>query len=117
MTVSRVVPYLPADPVAPVRDFYVGVLGFTAGFDDLPRIAVTDAGEPSRSEVFILTHEIAPGAPIPRMLVEVDDLDETFARAVAGGHRIVYPLTVEPWGVRRFFVEDPGGAVINVLGS
>lgn len=31
------------------------------------------------------------------------------------GLRIVYPLTDEPWGVRRFFVEDPDGRIINVL--
>ena len=27
---------------------------------------------------------------------------------------MVYPLTDEPWGVRRFFVRAPGGHVINV---
>jgi hypothetical protein len=26
----------------------------------------------------------------------------------------VYPLTDEPWRVRRFFVKDPNGAVLNV---
>jgi hypothetical protein len=34
---------------------------------------------------------------------------------VRRGLRVVYPLTSEPWGVRRFFVEDPGGTVVNVL--
>jgi len=27
----------------------------------------------------------------------------------------VYPLTDEPWGVRRFFVRDPNGVVLNVM--
>ena len=27
----------------------------------------------------------------------------------------VYPLTDEPWGVRRFFTRDPNGVVVNVL--
>ena len=31
------------------------------------------------------------------------------------GCAIVYPLTDEPWGVRRFFVREPNGKVINVL--
>ena len=26
------------------------------------------------------------------------------------------PLTDEPWGVRRFFVREPGGLVLNILG-
>jgi len=25
----------------------------------------------------------------------------------------VYPLTDEPWGVRRFFVRDPDGEVLD----
>jgi hypothetical protein len=27
----------------------------------------------------------------------------------------VHPLTDEPWGVRRFFVRDPSGSVLNIL--
>ena len=34
---------------------------------------------------------------------------------MAAGCEIVHPLTDEPWGVRRFFVRDPNGAVINVM--
>jgi uncharacterized glyoxalase superfamily protein PhnB len=44
----------------------------------------------------------------------VDDLDAVHARARAAGAEIVYPLTTEDWGLRRFFVRDPNGAVINV---
>ncbi|MET8120591.1 VOC family protein [Micromonospora sp. NPDC005189] len=33
----------------------------------------------------------------------------------AAGAEIVHELTEEPWGVRRFFVRDPDGHVINVL--
>ena len=32
------------------------------------------------------------------------------------GHEIVHPITDEPWGVRRFFVREPTGKVLNVLG-
>ena len=35
--------------------------------------------------------------------------------AIARSYRIVYPLRDEPWGVRRFEVEDPNGVVINVM--
>ena len=37
------------------------------------------------------------------------------AKAVALGLPIVYPMTDEPWGVRRFFIADPNGVIINVL--
>jgi uncharacterized glyoxalase superfamily protein PhnB len=32
------------------------------------------------------------------------------------GAEIVHPLQDEEWGVRRFFVRDPNGRVVNVLG-
>lgn len=50
----------------------------------------------------------------PEVSIEVDDLDQVYERAVASGADIVYPLTDEPWGLRRFFVRDPNGAIINV---
>ena len=46
--------------------------------------------------------------------VEVEDVDALHAEAVRRGLEIVYPLTNEPWGIRRFFVRDPDGTVINV---
>lgn len=49
------------------------------------------------------------------MSIEVDDVDAAYARAKGIGAEIVHPLTDEPWGVRRFFVRDPDGHVINVL--
>lgn len=51
----------------------------------------------------------------PSVSIEVTDVDEIHAKALKQGIRIVYPLTDEPWGVRRFFVIDPNGLVINVL--
>ena len=50
----------------------------------------------------------------PDVSIEVDDVDEVHARAVAAGLEIVHPLTTEEWGLRRFFVRDPSGAVVNV---
>jgi uncharacterized glyoxalase superfamily protein PhnB len=51
----------------------------------------------------------------PNITIEVDDVDAVHARAVGLGLQVVYPLTDEPWGVRRFFVTDPSGVVINVM--
>ena len=50
----------------------------------------------------------------PDISIEVDDLDAVYERALAAGAGIVYPLTHEDWGLRRFFLRDPNGAVINV---
>lgn len=60
--------------------------------------------------------EDASGPVIPDVPVEVDDLDAVHAEARRLGYDIVHPLTDEPWGVRRFFVREPSGRVVNMLG-
>ena len=48
--------------------------------------------------------------------MNVDDVDAAYAEARRRGYEIVHPLTDEPWGPRRFFVRDPNGVVVNVVG-
>jgi catechol 2,3-dioxygenase-like lactoylglutathione lyase family enzyme len=55
------------------------------------------------------------GDVLPQISIEVGDVDDVHSRAVSRGLHIVYPITNEPWGVRRFFVTDPNGTVINVM--
>jgi catechol 2,3-dioxygenase-like lactoylglutathione lyase family enzyme len=55
------------------------------------------------------------GTPVPDLSIEVDDLDAVLGRARAAGHVIAYGPTYEPWGVRRFFLRDPFGRLVNVL--
>lgn len=38
-----------------------------------------------------------------------------YLRAKAFGLEIAYELTDEPWGVRRFFLRDPAGKLLNIL--
>ena len=54
------------------------------------------------------------GAPMdPVISVLTDDVDAAYEEAQQLGYEIAYPLTHEPWGVRRFFVRDPDGNVLN----
>ena len=56
-------------------------------------------------------------APVsPDVTIEVEDVDAVHAKAVERGFEVVHPVTDEPWGVRRFFVRDPNGIVVNVVG-
>jgi uncharacterized glyoxalase superfamily protein PhnB len=62
-----------------------------------------------------LVQKAGSAEPQPNMTIEVDDVDAVHAKAVGLGLQVVYPLTDEPWGVRRFFVTDPNSEVINVM--
>ncbi|RCW41078.1 catechol 2,3-dioxygenase-like lactoylglutathione lyase family enzyme [Halopolyspora algeriensis] len=114
MSATRIVPYAEGTDIAGSRDFYVEVLGLQVAMQD-PVLGLTSPANPA-AQVIIPP----PGMenPEPHFGVDVGDpaaVDTAHTAAVERGLHIVYPLTDEPWGVRRFFVQDPGGTVINVL--
>ena len=55
------------------------------------------------------------GTDVPDISIEVDNLDEVLQRAQRGNFLIEYGPVTEPWGVRRFYVRDPFGRLINIL--
>ena len=55
------------------------------------------------------------GMPVPDLSIEVDNLDELLARMRHAGFTPEYGPATEPWGVRRFFVRDPFGRLVNIL--
>jgi catechol 2,3-dioxygenase-like lactoylglutathione lyase family enzyme len=113
MAVRRVVPDLPSARPERARQFYSTVLGLETVMD-LGWIVTLADPETGRCQISLMSHdETAPVAPSAS--VEVDDVDAAYAAAVRADAEIVHPLTDEPWGVRRFFVRDPDGNVINVL--
>ena len=114
MELHRIVPNLNVADAATGHDFYEEFLGLEKQFDlgwvasfrspTNPSIQVSlVAGDPTAAE---------PSA----MSVAVPDVDAAYAEAQRRGYEIVHPLTHEPWGVRRFFVRDPHGVVVNIVG-
>jgi uncharacterized glyoxalase superfamily protein PhnB len=47
--------------------------------------------------------------------VNVADVDAAYAQAQRSRYKIVQLLTDEPWGVRRFFVREPHGILVNIV--
>jgi catechol 2,3-dioxygenase-like lactoylglutathione lyase family enzyme len=111
MTVLRIKPNILSDRFDESRAFYGGLLGLEEG-DGLDWILFFGAGD-RRVQLSVMHLDVAAHIH-PDISIEVDDVRDVHARAVAAGAEIVYPMTDEPWGVRRFFVRDPNGAVINV---
>jgi len=55
------------------------------------------------------------GTSVPDLSIEVDNIEEALARFKEANVPIEYGPASEPWGVRRFYVRDPFGKLINVL--
>jgi lactoylglutathione lyase len=113
MTVLRIVPNIAAsDPVA-AGAFYRTVLGLEIVMDH-GWIVTFASGQTSRPQISVAS-EGGSGTPVPDLSIEVDDVDAVYGRARAAGSEIIYDITNEPWGVRRFYVRDPFGKIVNIL--
>jgi predicted enzyme related to lactoylglutathione lyase len=112
MSIRRVVPNIVSDTPDESRSFYAGLFGFQVAMDMGWIITFVSPSNPT-AQVSVV-REDASAPVVPQITVEVADVDAIHAEAIRRGLDIVHPLTDEPWGVRRFFVKDPNGMVINV---
>jgi predicted enzyme related to lactoylglutathione lyase len=113
MTVRRIVANIATQSIPEVREFYIRLFGLDVMMDH-GWIVTLASSEIAPAQISIASQG-GSGAPVPDISVEVDDVDSVHARATTHDDAIVYALTDEPWGVRRFFVRDPTGKLINVL--
>ena len=112
MSIQRVVPDISSDQMEESRKFYTEFLGFNIGMD-MGWIMTFVSPQNPMAQLTVLKAQ--PSSQTPAISIEVDHVDSVHAKAVERGIKIVYPLTSEPWGVRRFFAVDPNGVIINVL--
>lgn len=114
MSIRRIVTDLSVTEMKAAQDFYVEALGMRVAMDQGWVVTLVDGLDASRQ--ITLTTQDASAPVNPSVSIEVDDVDAAYAACQSRGDELVHPLTDEPWGVRRFFVRDPSGAVINILG-
>jgi uncharacterized glyoxalase superfamily protein PhnB len=113
MGIRRIVPDFQASDPKAGAEFYADVLGMEVVMDLDWVVTYADPGNPSAQ--INAMREDASAPVVPDASIEVDDVDSAYEAAQHLGAEIVHPLTEEPWGVRRFFVRDPNGRVLNVL--
>ncbi|WP_137872629.1 VOC family protein [Rhodococcus sp. Q] len=113
MRVRRITTNLPVGDIDAVKSFYTDYLGLSTEEFNLGWVARYTDPETGAHVQLVTGDATAPEDSA--ISVHVDDLDAAYEEAVRAGYEIVHPLTVEKWGVRRFFVRAPDGTVINVV--
>jgi catechol 2,3-dioxygenase-like lactoylglutathione lyase family enzyme len=111
--VKRIVADMGVSDPAAAKGFYQDILGLDI-LMDMGWIATYGSRELMPLQVSFMT-EGGSGPPTPDLSIEVDDLDEALTRVRKATLPIEYGPTAEPWGVRRFFVRDPFGKLVNIL--
>ncbi|MEP6829369.1 MAG: VOC family protein [Rhizomicrobium sp.] len=113
MVVKRIVANIGAESPEQAKAFYGDLLGMDVAMD-FGWIVTFATDETCRPQVSI-AREGGSGTPVPDLSIEVDNLDEIHAKMVQAGIKMEYGPVTEPWGVRRFYVRDPFGRLVNIL--
>jgi len=113
VAVLRIVSNISTSSVDEVRQFYERLLDLHVIMDH-GWLVTLSSGEKAVTQVGIAS-EGGSGTPVPDLSIEVSDVDAVYRRAKDLGLDIAYDLTDEPWGVRRFYLLDPAGKLLNIL--
>ncbi|MBZ9709983.1 VOC family protein [Mesorhizobium sp. ESP7-2] len=113
MKVRRIVANVETQDAAAARRFYHDVLGLDILMDQ-GWIVTYGSGEMMQVQVSFMAQG-GSGTPVPDLSIEVDDVDAALEAMKAAGFAVEYGPADEPWGVRRFYVRDPCGRLVNIL--
>ncbi|WP_194544004.1 VOC family protein [Paenibacillus sp. JZ16] len=113
MGVKRIVANVVTKDVAAAKTFYQDVLGLDMLMD---HGWIATYGSQERMSIQIsFASEGGGGTPVPDLSIEVDEIEAVLEEMRRAGFSIEYGPVDEPWGVRRFFVRDPFGKLVNIL--
>ena len=113
MTVKRIVANIRTSDTDESCAFYTAVFGLELVMDH-GWIKTLSAGCSMTTQIS-LASQGGSDTEVPDLSIEVDDLDVVLSRVKAAGIALEYGPASEPWGVRRFYIRDPQGTLINVL--
>jgi|SRR4051812_18541677 catechol 2,3-dioxygenase-like lactoylglutathione lyase family enzyme len=113
MKVKRIVSNVAAPDTSKAAAFYKNVLGLEV-LMDLGWILTYGSSSQMTIQVSMMS-EGGSGTAVPDMSIEVDNLEEALARVRKARIPLEYGPATEPWGVRRFYVRDPFGKLVNIL--
>lgn len=109
----RIVPNIATSDVEKANAFYKDVLGLDI-LMDMGWIRTFGSGAKMTVQMSVMS-EGGSGTEVPEISIEVDDVEEALRRVRKAGIEVEYGPADEPWGVRRFFVRDPFGKLVNIL--
>ena len=113
MRVTGVTTNLPVADIDSAASFYADYLGLNVESLNLGWVARYQTSDGQACVQLVTRDATSPEDSVLSVHVG-NDVDEAYAEAQRRGYEIVHPLTEEPWGIRRFFVRDPDGNVINI---
>ena len=116
ISIERIVPNINSNDFEKSKEFYINFLGMNLIMDMEWIITFASYKNPKAQITIVKTESPIDINTNPVFLsIEVSDVDKMYEKAKNLNCEITYPITNEDWGVRRFFVKDPNGSILNLL--
>ena len=113
MAVCRIVADIACDNPADVMAFYKALFDLDTAMD--MGWIVTGTSQHTAAVQISFASEGGSGTEVPDLSIEVDNFDEILQRLDQLDIKPEYGPVLEPWGVRRVYVRDPVGKLLNIL--
>jgi catechol 2,3-dioxygenase-like lactoylglutathione lyase family enzyme len=113
MEVKRIVSNTATSELDKAKTFYGDILGLELIMDH--GWFQTYGSDAKMTVQVSFGSEGGSGTLVPDLSIEVDDLQIALARVKEAKIAVEYGPVSEPWGVRRFYVRDPFGKLINIM--
>lgn len=113
MSIKRLYPSIQADDPSAAKAFYGDILGMDVVMDQ--GWVMSFASTTQMPVQILFAKHSGAGDLMSDISIEVNDFDDILSKVQAAGLPIEYGPKEEPWGVKRFFVRDPFGKLINIL--
>jgi predicted enzyme related to lactoylglutathione lyase len=113
MRTKRITANLHVADIEAAKGFYTDYLGLSTEEFNMGWVARYTSPDSGANVQLVTQDATTPEDSV--ISVHAEDVDAAYEEAQQLGYEIVYPITTEPWGVRRFFVRAPDGTVINIV--
>ncbi|RMH60838.1 MAG: glyoxalase [Calditrichaeota bacterium] len=115
MKFRRITPDISTNKMEASKKFYSEFVGLTCAMDMGWIVTFISESNPTAQINFLLSDKKSIDNSNVAISIEASDVEQLYKKARAGNMKIIYPLTVEAWGVKRFFVQDPNGVTVNIM--
>ena len=113
MKVSGIVVNIPVADIEAASGFYTEYLGLSVVGFNMGWVAHYESPD-GKVHVQLVTRDATAPEDSDISVHVGSGVEQAYEEAKRRGYEIVYPLTKETWGLRRFFVRAPDGTVVNV---
>lgn len=115
MKFRRITPDITSNKIEESKKFYADFIGLKMAMDMGWILTFISESNQTAQINLLRSNDLHIDNSNVAISIEVSDVEALYKKALSENRVIDYPLTVEKWGVKRFFVKDPNGVTVNIM--